>query len=78
MVKLDHTMTRSITEKPKDKALIEFIVTYCKKVGIAVCAEGVETVEALSIVRNAGVECIQGYYYDKPLELDTFYRKYVK
>ena len=78
MVKLDHTMTRSITEKPKDKALIEFIVTYCKKVGIAVCAEGVEKVEALSIVRNAGVECIQGYYYDKPLELDTFYRKYVK
>lgn len=78
MVKLDHTMTRSITEKPKDKALIEFIVTYCRKVGIDVCAEGVEKIEALMIMRNVDVECIQGYYYDKPLELDAFYRKYVK
>lgn len=77
MVKLDHTMTRSITEKPKDKALIEFIVNYCEKVGIKVCAEGVEQAESLLIVKNAGVDSIQGYYYDKPLELESFYNKYV-
>lgn len=78
MVKLDHTMTRSITDKPKDKALIEFIVSYCQRVGISVCAEGVEKVEALSIVKNAGVDSIQGYYYDKPLELNEFYKKYIQ
>lgn len=78
IVKLDHTMTRSIVDRPKDKALIEFIVTYSQKVGIQVCAEGVETMEALSIVKNAGADSIQGYYYDKPLELEAFYKKYIE
>ncbi|MGN0389369.1 MAG: EAL domain-containing protein, partial [Wujia sp.] len=78
VVKIDHTMTRNIVDRPKDKALIEFIVTYSQKVGIQVCAEGVETMEALMIVKNAGVDSVQGYYYDKPLELETFYKKYIE
>ena len=40
--------------------------------------EIIVTPHNLITLANAGVECIQGYYYDKPLELDTFYRKYVK
>ncbi len=78
VVKIDHTMTRNIVDRPKDKALIEFIVTYSQKVGIQVCAEGVETAEALSIVKDAGADSIQGYYYDKPLEIDSFYNKYIE
>ena len=77
IVKLDHTMTSRIVDKPKDRKLIEFIVMYCKKVNIRVCAEGVETDEALSIVQDAGAELIQGYYYDKPLEVEHFTNKYI-
>lgn len=78
IVKIDHTMTRTIVDRPKDKSLIEFIVMYCKKAGIWVCAEGVETEVALDIVKNAGAELIQGYYYDKPLEARAFEEKYVR
>ena len=78
VVKLDHTMTRTIVDRPKDRSLIEFIIAYCKKASVRICVEGVENEEILEIVRNAGAEMIQGYYYDKPLELDEFYEKYVK
>lgn len=77
IVKIDHTMTRTIVDRPKDKTLIEFIVMYCRKVGIRVCVEGVETEAALAVVKNAGAELIQGYYYDKPLEAEEFERKYI-
>lgn len=45
--------------------------------GIRVCVEGVETEAALAVVKNAGAELIQGYYYDKPLEAEEFERKYI-
>lgn len=78
IVKLDHTMIRTITDRPKDKSLIEFIVSYCRKVNIMTCAEGVETANILSIVCDVGAHQIQGYYYDKPLSVKDFYDKYIK
>ncbi len=78
IVKIDHTMTSTIVDRPKDKTLIEFIVRYCRKVGIRVCVEGVETEAALAIVKDAGAELIQGYYYDKPLETGEFEQKYIR
>ena len=77
IVKIDHTMIRTIVDRPKDRNLVEFIITYCNKMNINVCTEGVETNETLQIVKSADTQYIQGYYYDKPLETDDFYRKYI-
>ena len=76
IVKLDHTMTRTITNKPKDRSLVEFICGFCHKTDIQVCAEGVENEEILSIVKNAGANQIQGYYYDRPLPLEKFCNRF--
>ena len=56
---------------------VEFIITYCTKMQIDVCTEGVETERTLGIVRDAGTTFIQGYYYDRPLEAGDFYQKYI-
>lgn len=77
IVKLDHTMTRAITERPKDRSMVEFVISYCKNVGIQVCAEGIEDEDTLRVVTQSGADLIQGYYYDKPLTLDDFYNKYI-
>lgn len=77
VVKLDHTMIRSILNSPKDRALIEFFISYSQKVDIIVCAEGVENKEILDIVRKAGASLLQGYYFDRPMEEDDFCRKYL-
>lgn len=77
IIKLDHTMTRTIVDRPKDRNLVEFIIEYCNRMDIDVCTEGVETDETLQIVKSAHAKYIQGYYYDKPLESETFYNKYI-
>lgn len=77
IVKLDHSMTRTIVNCSKDRNLVEFIITYCNKIDIDVCTEGVETDETLEIVKSANTKYIQGYYYDKPLETDEFFKKYI-
>ncbi len=78
IVKLDHTMMRTIQNRPKDRTLVEFIIKYCKEIDIDVCAEGVENEEIQNIVKAAGTALLQGYYYDKPLETEDFYEKYIK
>ena len=77
IVKLDYTMIRTVVDRPKDRTLVEFIITYCAKMQIDVCTEGVETEQALGIVKDAGATFIQGYYYDRPLETKDFYEKYI-
>lgn len=77
IVKLDRGMTKAVSSREKDRNLIEFIISYCRKMNIDVCTEGVETDETRDIVRNAGTTYIQGYYYDKPLEVNEFFEKYI-
>ncbi len=78
IVKLDFSMTRHICTREKDRSLVEFIINYCNHMNIKICTEGIEEAEALRIVTDAGTDLIQGYYYDKPLELDAFFEKYMK
>lgn len=78
IVKLDHTMIKSVVGTEKERKLIEFIISFCNNVGIVVCAEGVENPAILGIVNKAGAELLQGYYFDKPLCVADFYKKYVK
>lgn len=78
IVKLDHTMIKSVVGTDKERKLIEFIISFCNNVGIIVCAEGVENTTIMAIVNEAGAELLQGYYFDKPLRVEEFYNKYVK
>ena len=78
IVKLDHTMTRTIKDRPKDRSLVEFIIKYCNEMNIEVCTEGVENEEILGIVKSAGTGLMQGYYFDRPLEMNNFFEKYIK
>ena len=45
-------------------------------IGVNVCVEGVETQEQYEIIKSMGIDLIQGYYFDKPLDIETFEKKY--
>ena len=78
IVKIDHTMIKSVLGTEKEKRFIELIISFCNEVGITVCAEGVENVAIMDIVTEAGATLLQGYHFDRPLSADEFYNKYVK
>lgn len=75
LVKIDQTFVREISSS-FDVTFIRFIVALCHDVGKEVCLEGVENQEEYSIVRNIGLEYIQGYFFGRPVPADRFEEMY--
>ena len=49
----------------------------CKKMGIQVVAEGIETEEQLSVLRDCGVELAQGFLFSRPIPIEEYEEKYL-
>lgn len=73
IVKLDRSLMKEMTESKDKMNFISSIVYACHKFGKKVCVEGVETEEENTIVKEAGCDLIQGYYYYKPMEILDVY-----
>lgn len=66
-VKLDRSMLNGICEDKQVALLYRNIVAIMQDLGHKVVAEGVETKEEVALLKEWGVDLIQGYYYTKPL-----------
>lgn len=66
-VKLDRSMLNGICEDQQIALLYKDIVSIMQNLGHKVVAEGVETQEEVNLLKEWGVDLIQGYYYTKPL-----------
>ncbi|MCA1857777.1 EAL domain-containing protein [Massilia oculi] len=73
-LKIDRSFTTGIPGDPSDCAIAGTIVSMAQQLGLRVIAEGVETVEQLSFLRESGCDEVQGYLYSKPLPADDFER----
>ncbi len=72
-VKLDKSYSiRFDNHEEKTKILIRNIVNMVHDLGYKVIAEGVETAEQAEYLRSIGCTTVQGFLYDKPLELEEF------
>jgi len=71
-LKLDRLFIKDIIESPKDEAIAEAMVELCKKIGVNLIAEGVDTKEKLNKLQNLGCKIIQGFYFSKPLTHNNF------
>ncbi len=67
VLKLDMLFTKHIHENEKDLRMVELIMGIAKYFGLTVVAEGVETEEQYRLLKDVGVQVIQGYYFSKPL-----------
>lgn len=76
-LKVDKTLVESVATNQKTQLVIEFIVNICHRMGIRVVAEGVETEEQFSILRQKGCQQAQGYLFSRPLPIGEYEEKFL-
>ncbi len=66
-LKIDRAFVREITSPTDDVPLVAAIVAMAKSLGLAVVAEGVETLDQLAALHGLGCDEVQGYLLSRPL-----------
>ncbi len=66
-LKIDKSFVDEIDKDEKDKGLAQTIIAMGHGLGLAVVAEGVDSVEQLAVLQAQGCDIIQGYYFSHPL-----------
>ncbi len=70
-IKLDRRFFKDLNNK-KVQDMITAIAALSKKMGALCVAEGIETKEQLLLVKDAGCDLVQGYFYAKPMPVSEF------
>jgi diguanylate cyclase len=66
-LKIDRGFVSGMTNRPVDAAIIEALLGLARSLGIRTIAKGVEDVEQLRALKEAGCELGQGFLWSKPL-----------
>ena len=67
IIKIDRFLIADIHKSTQKQMLLESVVSFCRKIGTLVVAEGIETENELHTVMKTKVDLAQGYYLCPPL-----------
>lgn len=73
-LKIDRSFVIRMTEGPKDKGVVNCIISLARELGMQVIAEGVETQEQKTMLEDLGCYLYQGYLYSPAVPLLEFQR----
>ena len=71
-LKIDQSFVANIQSHASNMALCEAIIVMGHKLGMKVIAEGIETSEQLELLKSAGCDYGQGYYFSRPVPAAEF------
>lgn len=78
VLKMDMRFIQNVREDVREFRLVELILDIARYLDVPVVAEGVETAEQLALLRKAGCELVQGYYFSKPVPPEEFEKLILK
>jgi diguanylate cyclase (GGDEF)-like protein len=67
-IKIDLSFVRNMDISPENRKIVQTIISLGKSLKKKTTAEGVETGKINEILRKMGCDCIQGYYFGKPMK----------
>lgn len=70
-LKIDRSLISEIDADTRQAAILQALVTMAHELGLEVVAEGVENDAQADVVRAFGCELAQGYWFSKPVDVDT-------
>lgn len=71
-IKVDQAFVRDMLTNKSNMVIIETIIALAGKLGLQVIAEGIETVDQLERLREAGCQAYQGYLFSPPKDISAF------
>jgi len=77
-LKIDKQFVFDLIKSPEARTLVESTIGLARKLGLKICAEGVETEEVFRELRHLQCDVAQGYYISKPIAADAVSAFFVK
>jgi diguanylate cyclase (GGDEF)-like protein len=71
-LKIDRSFIREIPENQDSVVLTKAIIAMSSALGMSVTAEGVESIEQMEFLKEAGCDEIQGFYFSRPVSVEQF------
>lgn len=71
-LKIDRSFVNDIKDASHGVVLVDTIIMMAHNLGLEVIAEGVETGRELDYLNSKGCTVYQGYYFSKPLPVESF------
>ncbi|MCR5294495.1 MAG: EAL domain-containing protein [Lachnospiraceae bacterium] len=76
VLKIDREFLAKTTQERKVKTILSSIINMAYELNMDVIHEGVETQEMVDMLSDMGCRMFQGFYFSKPLPVDSFEEKY--
>lgn len=77
-IKIDRAFVHEAEHNPTAQAIIDAIVSLSRALNLTVVAEGVETAEQADMLRDAGCDQLQGYYFARPAAASAVAEQWLK
>lgn len=71
-LKIDRVFLKNDELNSNDKTVLECMISMAKRLGMNVICEGVETRSQSVFLKNVNCDMIQGYYYGRPMNEESF------
>lgn len=78
VIKIDRSFFEGSKDLARAKAVISGVIDMARRLGIHTVAEGVETQADIDFLNEMGCDTVQGYYYAKPMPVDSLELKLVR
>ena len=70
IIKIDRSFIRDIASDPADASMIRAMLQMANAFGLETVAEGVESAEQISFLKDAGCDVLQGFFFNKALPIN--------
>ncbi len=77
VIKIDRCFIRDIGKDEFADIFVKIVGELADTIGMNLCVEGVETQEQYEKLNKMNISLVQGFYFDKPLPVEEFERKYL-
>jgi len=71
-LKIDRRFVQHLPDNDGDSAIVQSILSMAQHLGLRVVAEGVETAEQATFLRQRGCEALQGFWLSRPVPLSDW------